>query len=268
MEALNATLSLLATILYLATAGAIARSLARREAPRRGLSLTLMTSALVIHGVLLHNNLIHSQGLQLGFYSIAILHAWLIALLAILVNAYRPVQGIFLIAAPLAALELFIGSLGQTSDNTPLQLSTGIQIHVLLSIMAYSLLSIAALQAILVGLQDAALRQHRRRLLLTMPALQTMERMLFELIGIGFILLSAAILSGALVLDDPLAQQVLHKTVFTILAWLLFATLLIGRVWRGWRGKTAVRVTLMGFALLLLGFIGSKIVIEMILTQG
>ena len=264
MEALNATLSLLATILYLATAGAIARSLARREAPSRALSLSLMVAALIAHGILLHNNLVHAHGLQLGFYSIAILHAWLIALLAVLVNAYRPVQGIFLVAAPLAAIELFVGSLGQTS--TPVTLSAGIQMHVLLSILAYSLLSIAALQAILVGLQDAALRQHKRQLLLALPALQTMERMLFELIGIGFILLTAAIASGAWVLDDPLAQQVAHKTVFTVLAWLLFATLLIGRHWRGWRGKTAMRVTLSGFALLLLGFIGSKFVLELILN--
>jgi ABC-type uncharacterized transport system permease subunit len=264
MEALNATFLFLATILYLATAGAIARSLARREAPNRALSLSLMIMGLVAHGILLHNNLIHAQGLQLGFYSIAILHAWLIALLAVLVNAYRPVQGIFLIAAPLAAIELFAGSLGQAS--APVALNPGTQVHVLLSIMAYSLLSIAALQAILVGLQEAALRQHKRQLLLALPALQTMERMLFELIGLGFILLSAAIISGAWVLDDPLAQQVAHKTVFTALAWLLFAVLLIGRHWRGWRGKTAVRVTLSGFALLLLGFIGSKFVLELLLN--
>ena len=95
-----------------------------------------------------------------------------------------------------------------------------------------------------------------------------MEAMLFELLWIGLGLLSIAIASGALFIDDIFAQSLVHKTVLTIAAWLLFATLLWGHYRLGWRSKTAVRLTLAGFALLMLAFFGSKLVLELILQKA
>ena len=94
-----------------------------------------------------------------------------------------------------------------------------------------------------------------------------MEGMLFELLWIGLGLLSIAIVSGAVFIDDIFAQSLVHKTVLTILAWLLFATLLWGHYQLGWRSKTAVRLTLAGFVMLMLAFFGSKLVLELILHR-
>lgn len=268
MDALPALLALVATMLYLAAAGAVARAVARRHSPARGPLLALTSVALLLHGVVMHALLVQPGGLHFGIFTIAVLHAWLIALLALLVNVWRPVEGIYLIALPLAALELVIGIAGHAPVTAALDLTPAMQGHILLSLLAYSVLSIAALQAILVSWQERALRRHRRGLLLALPALQTMEKMLFELIAIGLGLLTLAIATGFFVLDNLFAQHVVHKTVLSLIAWVVFAVLLAGRHWRGWRGRTAVRFTLAGFGLLLLGFVGSQFVLELVLARA
>jgi ABC-type uncharacterized transport system permease subunit len=77
--------------------------------------------------------------------------------------------------------------------------------------------------------------------------------------------LTLAILSGFLFLDDLFAQRVVHHTVLAIASWFVYATLLVGRQLLGWRGSTAVRWTLIAFSLLVLGYFGSKFVIEILL---
>lgn len=268
MDALPALLALVAIVLYLIAAGHVARAVAQRRVPARGSLLVLISVALLLHLVVLHEAIISPNGLRFGLFNIALMHGWLLALLALLVNVYRPVQGIYLIAMPLAAFELSLGVIGHDPQSTAIALTPAIESHVLLSLLAYSLLSIAALQAVLLHWQERALRRHQRGLLMALPALQTMESMLFELIAVGFVLLCLAIGTGFFVLDDWFAQHVAHKTIFTLMAWLVFACLLAGRHWRGWRGRTAVRFTLIGFALLLVGFIGSKFVLELLLTPA
>ena len=103
-----------------------------------------------------------------------------------------------------------------------------------------------------------------------LPALLTMEKLLFRLIWMGFILLTLTVLSG-LVFSEQVFGKVMrwdHKSVFTLLSWILFAALLIGRRWRGWRGKTALRFTLAGFATLVLAYVGSHFVLEVVLQRG
>lgn len=267
MLALPATFALLAILCYLATAGVVAHSLRLRTATPRGGLLALLGAALVWHGVVMHEVLVQPQGLQFGLFTILVLHAWLLALLALMVNVWRPVQGIYLVALPIAALELGLGVAGHGDDPLLTHITPAVQSHILLSLLAYSVLSIAALQALLASWQQRALKTNRRGLLAALPALQTMENMLFELIAIGFVLLSLAIVTGFIVLDDMFEQHVAHKTVFSLLAWLVFAVLLLGRHVRGWRGRTAVRFTLAGFLLLLLGFVGSQFVLELVLHR-
>ena len=103
-----------------------------------------------------------------------------------------------------------------------------------------------------------------------LPALLTMERLLFRLIAFGFSLLTLTVLSG-IVFSEQLFGMAFrwdHKTVFTLLSWMLFGSLLAGRVWRGWRGKTALRFTLTGFATLLLAYVGSRFVLEVVLHRS
>lgn len=268
MDVLPASLALLASLLYLAASARVAHAVSRQTAPERGPLIGLLSAALLLHGIVMHEVLVHPGGLHFGLATIAVLHGWLLALLALLVNVYRPVQGIYLIAMPLAALELGLGVLGHDAAAQAAPLSVAMQGHVLLSLLGYSVLSIAALQALLVAAQDRALRRHRRGLLMALPSLQTMENMLFELIGIGMVLLTLAIGTGFLALSNLFAQHVAHKTVLSIMAWAVFAGLLAGRHWRGWRGRTAVKFTLAGFGLLLVGFVGSQAVIELLLQRS
>ena len=94
-----------------------------------------------------------------------------------------------------------------------------------------------------------------------------METLLFQLLAIGLFLLSLGLISGFMFVQDLFAQHLVHKTVLSVLAWLVFAVLLWGRRYRGWRGRTAVRYTLAGFVLLMLAFFGSAVVLQLVLHR-
>lgn len=258
---------LAAALLYILSSLLLGRQLARREPPRTPLILGLGALALPLHLICVHAAIYQPGGLDLGLFHVISLVGWLIATLAIGMSLYQPVVSLTLGAFPLAALGILL-SLFVPAPYTPLSsLSHGAESHILLSILAYSVLTIAAAQAILLAVQDHQLRQHRRGILQTLPPLVTMERLLFDLIAVGFVLLTLAIFTGFITLQNFFAQHVVHKTVFTLAAWSVFAVLLAGRHWLGWRGRTAIRFTLWGFVLLLVGFYGSKVVLELILHK-
>ena len=258
---------LAAALLYLVASTLLGRQLAQRSAPDSRLILGLGIIALPLHLICLHAAIYQPEGLNLGLFHVISLVGWLIATLAIGMSLYQPVVSLTLGAFPLAALGILL-SLFLSAPYVPLNaLSRGAESHILLSILAYSVLTIAAAQAVLLAVQDHQLRQHKAGILKTLPPLVTMERILFDLIAVGFALLTLAIITGFLTLQNFFAQHVAHKTAFTLGAWIVFAVLLGGRHWGGWRGATAIRFTLWGFALLLLGFYGSKVVLELILHK-
>lgn len=149
--------------------------------------------------------------------------------------------------------------------------------HVAIAILAYSTLTIAAFHALLMALQESRLHTSSGgagsswfgAAIDRLPALLTMEKLLFRLIAFGFILLTLTVASGLLFSEQLFGKafKFEHKTVFTLLSWVLFAALLAGRRWRGWRGKTALRFFLGGFIALLLGYVGSRFVFEVILGR-
>jgi ABC-type uncharacterized transport system permease subunit len=166
---------------------------------------------------------------------------------------------------------LFPGSLMPVQAQSP-----AFGWHVAVAIMAYSTLTIAAFHAVLMALQETRLHARGAKkgwlgaAIDQLPALLTMEKLLFRMIGIGFVLLSLTVLSG-IVFSEQLFGRALrwdHKNVFALLSWVLFAALLAGRRWRGWRGKTALRFTLAGFATLALAYVGSRFVFEVVLHRG
>ena len=125
-----------------------------------------------------------------------------------------------------------------------------------------------ALVALMLLFQERALRQHQlRRLLVGFPPLTLAEGLLFRLISSGFVLLTLALVTGVLFVDDLLAQHLVHKTVLSVLAWIVFGALLFGRMRAGWRGRRAVHMVLVAMVLLLLAFFGSKFVLELLLGR-
>ncbi|PRV98071.1 cytochrome C assembly family protein [Acinetobacter sp. AR_0276] len=127
----------------------------------------------------------------------------------------------------------------------------------------------ATIHAILIWFQNRELKkkQKKRFWVNLLPPIQAMESLLFDLIITGFILLTIALAFGFLTVDSFFAQHLAHKTVFSIISWIIYGSLLIGHYKLGWRGQKAIRFTLIGFALLAIGFIGSKFVLEMILGR-
>lgn len=170
------------------------------------------------------------------------------------------------IVLPIAALCLgAYAAFGRSEVN---DLDWRLQLHAWSALLAYATLAVAALLAVLLWLQERALR--RRRLngwLRALPPLIELETLLFRCIAVGFALLTAALLTGVLFVEDLLAQHLAHKTVFSALSWLGFGALLLGR-WRyGWRGAKAARWALIAMSLLVLAYFGSNAVLELVLKR-
>jgi ABC-type uncharacterized transport system permease subunit len=180
----------------------------------------------------------------------------------------RPIGALGVMVYPLAALLLLLYHHG-TVPATTAAMGWQIQLHAWLSLLAYAALSLAALLAVMLWAQERGLRQRRfGRLLQVFPPLTLIEALMFRLIGAGFALLTLSLLTGVVFVADLFAQHLVHKTVLSLLAWVVFGVLLLGRVRYGWRGRRAVRLTLVAMALLGLGFFGSKFVLEVILARG
>ena len=180
----------------------------------------------------------------------------------------RPLQNLLVLLFPLSAVAVITSTLAPGNASPFSELSGGMLVHVASSILAYAVLTIGACQAAAVAAQDYQLRRrHTRGLVQILPPLQLMETMLFEILWVGLTLLTLAIASGMLFLDDIFAQHLVHKTVLSICAWVVFAVLLWGHHQLGWRSQTAVRWTLAGFGVLMLGYFGSKLVLEVILER-
>ncbi|MEO6969243.1 MAG: cytochrome c biogenesis protein CcsA [Rhodanobacteraceae bacterium] len=260
------SLAILSVALYLAAAGALARPLLREGAAPRRIALVAGTLAVLLHFAVLLGA--HRGALDLHFFAALSLVAAVIAALTLVVNLARPVAALGVIVFPLAALLLAIDTY-LAPPTFPIAMDWQIKLHVTLALISFGVLSIAALLALLLAAQERALRAHRMGAWArVLPPLTLTETLMFRLIGAGFVLLTLALLSGVLFVHNLMTQDLLQKTVLSVLAWVVFGVLLIGR-WRwGWRGARAVNLTLIGMAVLLLAFFGSKFVLEMVLHRG
>ncbi|OGT18855.1 MAG: hypothetical protein A2V90_02770 [Gammaproteobacteria bacterium RBG_16_57_12] len=268
-------LSVIAITLYLACTVLLLYRLVNRDSNNpapfyagKPFILTLGLIAVALHTLTLTHTLYTPNGLNLSITSVMSLTTWLITALLLLVAVTTPVEMLGIIILPSTALALGIDSYFPSGPMILNQIDRGLETHILISIIAYSVLSIAAIQAILLAIQDHHLRHKQPGgFIRSLPPLQTMETLLFRAITLGFILDSIALLTGALFLEDIFAQHLVHKTVLSIVAWLVFATLLWGRHFHGWRGQTAIRWTLSGFVLLFLAYFGSKFVLEVLIQK-
>lgn len=256
------TFAIIAILLYLLTAiyqGCYLLGVSKHY--RRSFLMLLSSLATISHAINLFTG-----SIDLGFFNIASLIFWFISTLALLSTLRRPSDNLLAILYPLAAISIVVALTNNTQHNLENQLSNGMLTHILTSILAYSVLTMALFQSLTLSLQDRQLKHHHiQGILRTLPPLQTMEAMLFELLWIGVVLLSLSILSGFIFLEDIFAQHLIHKTVLTIAAWCIFSTLLWGHKQLGWRSQTAVRWTIGGFIALMLGYFGSKFALEIIL---
>lgn len=258
--------SLAAAFLYAGATGYQGLRLVQRTRPDRRLLFVIGVLALLAHGVSLFTQLLSPNGLHLDFFTASSLIAAAVILLILLALKRMPVENLLLMLFPLGFLTVVLAQFAPSGTPPAITEEPGILAHILLSILAYGMLTIAVFQSLLLLLQDHHLRnKHPSGLIKNFPPLQTMESLLFGFLLAGWLLLSASLASGWLFLDDLFAQHLVHKTLLSVFAWIVFGLLLWGRHKLGWRGYKAIRWTLAGFCLLMLAYFGSKLVREFIL---
>lgn len=245
---------------------------------------TALLAALALHAWLLNLDLFAPEQPRFGFGQALSIMLWLAAVIYWAESLFYNLDGMQPLVLPLAALAVPLPAVfpGMAIAHSA---SMQFKLHLVLGMAAYSVFTIAMLHALLMALAERSLHKGRPLAagggsgalagplagpLSGLPPLLTLERLLFRLIGLAFALLTLTLATG-LVFSETLFGRALrfdHKTLFAILSWLTFAVLLVGRYAYGWRGRTALRFTLLGFVMLLLAYVGSRFVLEVILHRA
>lgn len=234
--------------------------------PSRKAVVATWALALFLHFIALYKPFVLEESLYLDFFSAGSHIAWLTSLILFITTCTRKIDILGLFLLPITSLLLLISLLSSPVEAT--QINGTLALHVLLSLLAYSTLFLATIQAAVLLIQKKHLHNHQsNRLIRSLPALQDMEKLLFHMILIGVILLTASLVSGFIVFDDLFAKKNIHKTVLSIIAWLVYSTLLIGHWKNGWRGRKASHWTFIAFVFLILAFFGSKFVRQFLLNN-
>lgn len=223
--------------------------------------------ALLVHIVALHFPLLVGEPLSLNIFSLASYVMWFINLALFITTLRRNIHSLAIIILPLTVISLLIPVFFGTTTGQIINMKSGLGLHILSSLLAYSFLMLASFQALLLSYQNHRLHTHHSSgFIRSLPSLEDMEHLLFRFIWIGVVLLSIGLLIGFYYLDNMFSQHIAHKTILSIIAWFIFSALLFGR-WRyGWRGKKAVRWTLTGFFILMLAFFGTKFIQDFVLS--
>ena len=240
--------------------------------PRTGLrpwERAAILPPLVLHGALLYAELFAREELRFGFAYALSAMLWLTVLFYWLESFIYDLDALQPPALALAALALPLPLLFPGRIGGAYMASLEFRLHLLLAMLAYSLFTIAILHAVLMAVAERRLHRKEGGALGALPPLLTLERLLFRLIGGAFLLLTLTLATG-IGFSETLFGRALrfdHKTVFGVLSWLTFGVLLGGRWLYGWRGRTALRWTLSGFVLLILAYVGSRFVLEVVLAR-
>jgi ABC-type uncharacterized transport system permease subunit len=248
-----------------------ARTGAADRAGLRPWERTALLMPLAAHGWTLYVGLFHDSALRFGFaQALSVMTFFAVALywiesMFLRLDGMEPlVLAVAAIAVPLPALFPGLVSSGAHVG------SIAFRLHISLAMVAYSLFVIALLHAFLMAIMERRLHDNKPGFAGSLPPLLTMELLLFRVIGAAFVLLTLTLATG-IVFSDMLfgrAMRADHKTVFAVLSWMTFGLLLLGRWLRGWRGRTALRWTLAGFLLLVLAYVGSRFVLEVVLKRS
>lgn len=214
---------------------------------------------IILHGYLLHR-LIDINNIQnLAFFNLFSLVAWVVLVLISIASLQKAFSSLLIIALPIAFIAIILPTIFPQTYMINTSADPKMLIHILLSTFAFSVLCIAALQAILLGLQEWLFRHHRQGSIIIqiLPPLEIMELLLFQLITAGFILLTIVLIDSLMVFNPLFVSPIWQKLLLSLFAWIVFACLLLGRWIFGWRGRTAVRSTIIGVTLITIVYFGS-----------
>lgn len=236
----------------------------------RGTAGHLILLPLGLHGYLLSGDIFIAGGFDFGLLNALSLILWLTLLIYWVARFFYPIGELLVLALPLATVCAVLPGLFPTDHPLSHTGFPAFTAHISAAMLAYSLFTIAALHAVLISQVETRLHQASLpRVLRNLPPLMTMESLLFRIIAAGFALLSLTLASGILFSEEIFGTpwQLNHKVIFGFLSWLVFGILLLGHVFYGWRGRFAVRWTISGFVFLLLAYLGSQFVTEVLLHR-
>lgn len=271
---LDTTGPLIAAAMYAAATLTLWRAAKSGSGGARNVALGITAAAAVLHALLDYHTWMGRPLAQIDVT--AALSLCTLVVVAIWASTLARSDTVFetgLFALPIAAAANVLGWMLPAPDvganATQADVPVGAVIHVVSSVLAFGLLCLAGVYAGLVLAVDHSLKRHELGpRIRNLPPLDKLEGFLFGLVATGFVVLTIALASGLLYVDNLMAQHLVHKTVLACMAWLVFGALLMGRWLRGWRGATAVRLSLAGIGLLLLSYFGSKLVLEVILGRS
>lgn len=226
---------------------------------------------ITLHGYLLWQEIFSGGGIDLGVFNALSLIIWLTLVVYWVARFFYPIGGLQALVLPLAAVVLVLPEMFPVDHQLTHTDLLAFKVHIAVAMLAYSLFTIAMLHAVLISLAENRLHHASLPLVLrSLPPLLTMESLLFRMIGIGFVLLTLTLISGVFFSEEIFgkAWELNHKVLFGFISWCVFAILLGGHRYYGWRGQTAVRWTVSGFIFLLLAYIGSKFVLEQLLHRS
>ena len=226
--------------------------------------------ALVVQGYGLYEGLFSAGGMRFSFSFALSLMLWLAVLIYWLESFRSRMDGLQPMVLPLAALSAAAPALFPQLRVVAHAGAWGFQLHFLTAMLAYSLFTLSALHAVFMGFAERKLHQRAiTKSLTSLPPILTMEALMFRMISVAFGLLTVALVSGVMFSEAIFGKAMVldHKTLFAFASWGIFAALLIGRQVYGWRGRVALRWTLAGFMVLLLAYIGSRFVAEVLLGR-
>jgi ABC-type uncharacterized transport system permease subunit len=256
--------------------GALATYFWRMQAAGKGAELGssmvghVVVVPLALHGYLLYQTLFMAGEMNLGLVYVLSLILWLTMLVYWVGRFFYPIASLQTLVLPLAAVGVLLPALFPAAQPRLNNTSAAFDAHIMAAMMVYSLFTIAALHAGLMSLVEK--RLHRAtlpRVLSALPPLLTMEILLFRIIGAGFVLLTLTLASGIVFSEQVFGMpwKFTHKILFGFLAWGVFAGLLVGHHFYGWRGRRAVHWTMSGYVFLLLAYLGTKFVMEVLLHR-
>lgn len=227
---------------------------------------TVILIAIIAHSYTFVPLIFAQSGILFGVANSIAIASLFISILLFIGSFINRLYILDIVIYPLIAIFIAI-SLVFVNDNIPI-ISYELALHIMLSISAYATLTICAIQSVILSYQDKYLHNKtHNNFIAKLPPLQKTEKLLYAYLSFGTFLLTLALLSGFVFLDDIFAQHLVHKTVLAIASWLIFTAIIISHKIFGLRGKRLIVALQSGFGLLVLAYFGSKLILEEILQK-
>ncbi|ENN99157.1 MULTISPECIES: cytochrome c biogenesis protein CcsA [Pseudoalteromonas] len=263
------SLTIIASLFYVLATSHVLTRLFHQQGPSQKVTVILSTMAILAHMLLLVNSVFRSDGQDLSIVNVALLTCWVIVVSVTAVSLKFPATLLLPVVYGFAAL-LTIASLF-IPHHILLQsfnIEIGLITHISLSLLAYCVLIIATLYGVQFYFIDKRLKRKDLAIVHShLPPLMVVERQLYQLLNLGTVLLTFALLTGFVFLDGMFAKEFIHKTILSLVAWVIFVTVALGHMKKGWRGKPVVITIMVAAFILTLAYFGSRFIQEVVLNK-